>query len=56
MIDIQPTCIVLKLYVNYDDAMRLYGCDKPDIRFNMQFVYLDEIAKGKGFGIFDFIV
>jgi aspartyl-tRNA synthetase len=39
--------------MNYDDAMRLYGCDKPDIRFDMQFVYLDEVAKGKGFGIFD---
>ena len=39
--------------MTYDDAMRLYGCDKPDIRFDMQFVYLDEVAKGKGFGIFD---
>jgi aspartyl-tRNA synthetase len=39
--------------MNYDDAMRLYGCDKPDTRFDMQFVYLDEVAKGKGFGIFD---
>jgi aspartyl-tRNA synthetase len=39
--------------MNYDDAMRLYGCDKPDIRFDMQFVYLDKVAKGKGFGIFD---
>ena len=39
--------------MTYDDAMRLYGCDKPDIRFDMQFVYLDKVAKGKGFGIFD---
>ena len=39
--------------ISYDDAMRLYGCDKPDIRFDMQFVYLDEVAKGNGFGIFD---
>ena len=39
--------------ISYDDAMRLYGCDKPDIRFDMQFVYLDEVAKGTGFGIFD---
>ena len=39
--------------MSYDDAMRLYGCDKPDIRFDMQFVYLDKVAKGKGFGIFD---
>lgn len=39
--------------MSYDDAMRLYGCDKPDTRFEMSFVYLDEIARGKGFGIFD---
>lgn len=39
--------------MTYDDAMRNYGCDKPDTRFDMQFVYLDEVAKGKGFGIFD---
>jgi aspartyl-tRNA synthetase len=39
--------------MTYDEAMKNYGCDKPDIRFDMPFVYLDEIAKGKGFGIFD---
>ena len=39
--------------MSYDDAIRLYGCDKPDTRFEMSFVYLDEIARGKGFGIFD---
>jgi aspartyl-tRNA synthetase len=39
--------------MSYDDAMRLYGCDKPDTRFEMSFVYLDEVARGKGFGIFD---
>ena len=39
--------------MSYDDAMKNYGCDKPDIRFEMPFVYLDEVAKGKGFGIFD---
>lgn len=37
----------------YDDAMRLYGSDKPDIRFGMQFVELNDIAKNKGFSIFD---
>lgn len=37
----------------YADAMRLYGSDKPDIRFDMQFAELDDFVKGKGFGIFD---
>jgi aspartyl-tRNA synthetase len=37
----------------YDDAMRLYGNDKPDIRFGMEFCPL--IPKGEtfGFSIFD---
>jgi aspartyl-tRNA synthetase len=37
----------------YDDAMRLYGSDKPDIRFGMQFVELNHLAKDKGFVVFD---
>lgn len=39
--------------MSYADAMHLYGSDKPDIRFGMEFCYLDNMAKGKGFGIFD---
>jgi len=39
--------------MQYADAMRLYGSDKPDIRFGMEFVELNDIVKGKGFGIFD---
>ncbi len=39
--------------MEYADAMRLYGSDKPDIRFGMQFVELNEVAKGQGFGVFD---
>ena len=39
--------------MKYDDAMRLYGSDKPDIRFGMTFVELNDVAKGKGFKIFD---
>lgn len=39
--------------MTYEDAMRLYGNDKPDIRFGMPFVELNDLAQGKGFGIFD---
>lgn len=37
----------------YSDAMRLYGSDKPDTRFGMQFVELNDEVKGSGFGAFD---
>ena len=39
--------------MEYADAMRLYGSDKPDIRFGMQFVELNEVVQGQGFGVFD---
>ena len=39
--------------MQYADAMRLYGSDKPDTRFDMQFVELNELVKGKGFPVFD---
>lgn len=39
--------------MQYDEAMRLYGSDKPDIRFGMQFVELNEVVKEKGFSVFD---
>lgn len=37
----------------YDDAIKLYGSDKPDIRFGMEFTELDDLVKDKGFAIFD---
>ncbi|MCB0649802.1 MAG: aspartate--tRNA ligase [Saprospiraceae bacterium] len=39
--------------MSYDEAMQRYGSDKPDIRFGMEFVELNEEAKGKGFSVFD---
>ncbi|MFC3561079.1 aspartate--tRNA ligase [Pedobacter jamesrossensis] len=39
--------------MQYADAMRLYGSDKPDTRFEMQFVELNDLVKGKGFPVFD---
>jgi len=37
----------------YDDAMRLYGNDKPDIRFGMEFGELNAIAQHKEFPVFN---
>ncbi|TCP23870.1 aspartyl-tRNA synthetase [Tenacibaculum skagerrakense] len=39
--------------MQYDDAMRLYGNDKPDIRFGMQFGELNEVAQHKDFKVFN---
>jgi aspartyl-tRNA synthetase len=39
--------------MSYADAMKYYGNDKPDTRFDMKFVELNDIAKGKGFNVFD---
>ena len=39
--------------ITYADAMKKYGSDKPDIRFGMEFNELTELAKNKGFKIFD---
>ncbi|APG65990.1 aspartate--tRNA ligase [Tenacibaculum todarodis] len=37
----------------YDDAMRLYGNDKPDIRFGMEFGELNAATQHKDFGVFN---
>ena len=39
--------------MTYEDAMKNYGSDKPDLRFDMKFVELTELLKGYGFPIFD---
>lgn len=39
--------------ITWADAMQRYGSDKPDIRFDMEFVELNDVAKGKGFSVID---
>ena len=39
--------------ITYDNAMEKYGSDKPDLRFDMKLNYLDLLAKGSGFKVFD---
>lgn len=39
--------------MTFADAMRKYGNDKPDIRFGMEFVEVNDLVKGKDFKIFD---
>lgn len=48
--------------MSYDDAMKHYGSDKPDTRFEMKFAELKtsasngnatDLTSGKGFGVFD---
>jgi aspartyl-tRNA synthetase len=38
--------------MSYSDAMNFYGCDKPDIRFDMKITDACSL-KGKGFQVFD---
>jgi len=39
--------------MTFAEAMKKYGNDKPDIRFGMEFVELNDLVKGKEFKIFD---
>ena len=39
--------------ISYDDAISLYGSDKPDIRFDMKFVDFTSCSKGYDFKVFD---
>jgi len=39
--------------ITYAEAMEKYGSDKPDIRFDMEFVNMNSVTKGKDFKIFD---
>lgn len=39
--------------ISYENAMKYYGSDKPDIRFEMKFAELNDIVKNRGFNVFD---
>ena len=39
--------------MTWQDAMKYYGSDKPDLRFGMPFVELMDVMKGHGFSVFD---
>jgi len=39
--------------MKYDEAMQFYGSDKPDTRFEMKFVEITELTKGKNFPVFE---
>ena len=39
--------------MTYDEAIQRYGSDKPDTRFGMEFVELNDLAQGHGFPVFD---
>ena len=39
--------------MTWANAMKYYGSDKPDLRFDMKFVELMDVLKGKGFSVFD---
>ena len=41
------------LRMTWADAMKYYGSDKPDMRFDMRFVELPDVMKGHGFSVFD---
>ncbi|MCB9288019.1 MAG: aspartate--tRNA ligase [Lewinellaceae bacterium] len=39
--------------MTYDEAMRRFGSDKPDLRFGLEFAELNDVAQNKGFKVFD---
>ena len=39
--------------MTYDDAVQKYGTDKPDLRYDMKFIELNDVAKNKDFNVFN---
>ncbi|MDA9663524.1 aspartate--tRNA ligase [bacterium] len=39
--------------ITYDESMRMYGTDKPDIRFGMKFIEMNDICQQNNFDVFN---
>ena len=39
--------------MTYDEAMKMYGSDKPDIRFGMKFIEMNDVCQENNFVVFD---
>ena len=39
--------------ITYDDAIKIYGSDKPDIRFEMKFIEMNDVCQKNDFVVFD---
>ena len=39
--------------MTYDDAVQNYGTDKPDLRYDMKFIELNDVAKNRDFNVFN---
>ena len=39
--------------ITYDEAIKTYGSDKPDIRFEMKFVEMNDVCKNRKFNVFN---
>ena len=42
--------------IAYDESMRLYGCDKPDLRFGLQLFDVTDVLRGTQFGVFKGVI
>lgn len=42
--------------ISYQEAMDTYGSDKPDLRFDMKLVDLNDILQNVGFGVFKSVI
>ena len=43
-------------HMTYDEAMQTYGCDRPDLRFEMKLIDLNSFFEGCGFKVFEDVI